>query len=176
MFWCLWTWEETIRFLRTVAMDSYEALCKCWEQSFASPSNLFFLSAWCIFNFFFFFLFIRYFLYLHFKCYPLYSFPLRKPPILSLLPLLTNPPYSHFPVIALFYTGALSLYKAKSLFSHWCPTRPSSVTYAAGAIESHHVCSLFGGLVPGSSRGTDWFIMLFLLWGCKALQLLGSFL
>jgi hypothetical protein len=31
-------------------------------------------------------------LYLHFKCYPLFWFPLRKPPILSPLPLLTNPP------------------------------------------------------------------------------------
>jgi hypothetical protein len=32
-----------------------------------------------------------YFLYLHFKCYPLSWFPLQKPPIPSPLPLLTNP-------------------------------------------------------------------------------------
>ena len=31
---------------------------------------------------------IGYFLYLHFKCYPLSQLPLHKPPILSLLPLL----------------------------------------------------------------------------------------
>jgi hypothetical protein len=29
------------------------------------------------------------------------------------------------------------------------------------------------GLVPGSYGGTGWFILLFLLWGCKPLQLLG---
>jgi hypothetical protein len=41
-----------------------------------------------------------------------------------------------------------------------------------------HVYSLVGGLVPGSSGvgGTGWFILLFLLWGCKPLQLLVSFL
>jgi hypothetical protein len=38
------------------------------------------------------FFIIRYFLYLHFKCYPLSSFPLQKPPIPSPLTLLTNPP------------------------------------------------------------------------------------
>jgi hypothetical protein len=41
--------------------------------------------------------------------------------------------------------------------------------------ESHHVYSLVGGLVPGSSGDTGWFILLFLLWSCKPLQLLGSF-
>jgi hypothetical protein len=48
--------------------------------------------------------FIRYFLYLHFKCYPLSWFPLRKPPTSSPLPLLTNSltPASwswHFPTL-----------------------------------------------------------------------------
>jgi hypothetical protein len=41
---------------------------------------------------------------------------------------------------------------------------------------SFHMYSLVGGLVPGSSGGTDWFILLFLLWGCKPLQLLVIFL
>jgi hypothetical protein len=39
-----------------------------------------------------------------------------------------------------------------------------------------HVYSLVGGLVPGSSGDTGWFILLFLLRGCKLLQLLWSFL
>jgi len=39
----------------------------------------------------FFFIFIRYFLYLYFKCYPLSWFSLQKPPLPSLLPLFTNP-------------------------------------------------------------------------------------
>jgi hypothetical protein len=42
--------------------------------------------------------------------------------------------------------------------------------------ESLLVYSLVGGLVPGSSGCTGWFILLFLLWGCKPLQLLESFL
>ena len=41
---------------------------------------------------------------------------------------------------------------------------------------SLHVYSLVGGLVRGNSGGASWFILLFLLWGCKPLQLLGSLL
>jgi hypothetical protein len=60
---------------------------------------------------------IIYFLYLHFKCYPLSWFPLQKPPIPSLLLLFTNPP-TPFPVLAFPYTGASSILRTKSLFSH----------------------------------------------------------
>jgi hypothetical protein len=35
------------------------------------------------------------------------------------------------------------------------------------------VYSLVGSLVPGSSGGSGWLILLFFLWGCKLLQLLG---
>jgi hypothetical protein len=35
------------------------------------------------------------------------------------------------------------------------------------SLDCLHVYSLVGGSVPGSSRGTAWFILLFLLWGCK---------
>jgi hypothetical protein len=41
---------------------------------------------------------------------------------------------------------------------------------------SLHVYSLVGGLVPVSFEGTGWFILLFLLWGCKDIQLLEFFL
>jgi hypothetical protein len=41
---------------------------------------------------------------------------------------------------------------------------------------SLHVYSLVGGLVPGSSWGSGWLILLFFLWGCKPLKLLQSFL
>jgi hypothetical protein len=41
--------------------------------------------------------------------------------------------------------------------------------------ESHHMYSLVGGLVPGISGRSGWFILLFLLWGCKPLKLLGPF-
>jgi hypothetical protein len=39
-----------------------------------------------------------------------------------------------------------------------------------------HVYSLVSGLVPGSSGGSGWLILLFFLWGCKSLQLLQFFL
>ena len=35
--------------------------------------------------------------------------------------------------------------------------------------------SLVGGLVPRSCGSTGWFILSFLLWGCKPFQLLGTF-
>jgi hypothetical protein len=40
-------------------------------------------------------------------------------------------------------------------------------------LTSGYGYSLAGGLVLGSSGGSGWFILLFFLWGCKALQLLG---
>ena len=43
--------------------------------------------------------------------------------------------------------------------------------------ESLHAYSLVGSLVPGSSEGSGWLILLFFLWGCRPpLQLLQSFL
>jgi hypothetical protein len=42
--------------------------------------------------------------------------------------------------------------------------------------KSLHVYSVVDGLVPGSSEGSGWLILLFFLWGCKPLQLLQSFL
>ena len=62
------------------------------------------------------------------------------------------------PVLAFLYTGALSLLRTKGHSSLCCPTRPSSATYAAGASGSLHVYSFVGGLVPGSSVNTGWFI------------------
>jgi hypothetical protein len=75
-----------------------------------------------------FFISLRYFLYLHFKFYPLSSFPLWKSHYHIPLPLLTNPPTS---VLVFPHTGPSILHKAKGLSSHWCPTRPSSATYEA---------------------------------------------
>jgi hypothetical protein len=36
-------------------------------------------------------------------------------------------------------------------------------------------CVLFGGLVPESSKGSGWLILLFFPWGCKPLHVLQSF-
>jgi hypothetical protein len=68
--------------------------------------------------------FIRYFLHLHFKCYP--KSPLYPPP--ALLPYLLTPtswPWS-FPV-----QGHVKFARPRSLSSQWWPTRPSSAIYAA---------------------------------------------
>ena len=59
----------------------------------------------------------------------------------------------------------LSLMFHKTIFCYIC-------SWSHGSL---HVYSLVGGLVPGSSGGTGWFVLLFLLWGCKPLQVLGSF-
>ena len=87
----------------------------------------------------FLFLFIRYFLYLHFKCYPLYWFSprnsLSNPPSPASMTVFPDPPtHSHLSSLPFPYTGALSLHRTKRHSSHGCPTRPSSATYAAGAM------------------------------------------
>ena len=75
--------------------------------------------------------FIGYFLYLHFKCYSLSRFPLQKPPIPPLFPmllwgcLLPHPPtHTHLPALAFPYTGTLSLPRTKGLSCHWCQSDP----------------------------------------------------
>jgi hypothetical protein len=67
--------------------------------------------------------FIRYFLHLHFKCYPqsiLYT-PCPAP----------QPTHSQFLALAFPCTAAYDLRNTKGLSSHWWPTRPFSATYAA---------------------------------------------
>jgi hypothetical protein len=65
------------------------------------------------FSYFLFFPFIGYFLYLHFKCYPLSRSPLLKPPIPCSLPPATMRvlphPYTHsqLPGLPLPYTGGI---------------------------------------------------------------------
>jgi hypothetical protein len=118
------------------------------------------------------FIIMRYFLYLHFKCYPLFWFPLWKLPILSPLSLLLwrcSLIFSHLPVLVYAYTEAfepsqdqgplLPLMSQKAILGYICD-------WSHG---SFHVYSLVGGLVPGISRRGIWFILLFL-------QLLQSFL
>jgi hypothetical protein len=118
--------------------------------------------------------FIRYFLYLHCKFYPLSSFLLRKSPYLPPHPP-NNSPLLLPSLGILLQWGIkpsqdqgplLSLMSDKAILCYICSWNHGSL----------HVFSSVGGLVPGSSGGTGWFILLFLLWGCKPLQLLGYFL
>jgi hypothetical protein len=108
---------------------------RCSEGDGIHGSHIVFLS-------FIFHIFIGYFIYLHFKCYPLPLFPLWKHPIPSSLPsycegahtpthLLPFPP----PTLAFPYTKTQSLHRTKALSSHSCPTRPSSAIYAAGLLH-----------------------------------------
>jgi hypothetical protein len=88
----------------------------------------------------------------------------------SIHPLLPPPPSHGIP-----YTGASSFQRTKGLSSHWCPTKPSSATYAAGPMGPS-MYSLVGNLIPGSSGVSGWLILLFFLWGHKPLQLHQYFL
>jgi hypothetical protein len=90
-------------------------------------------------------IFICYFIYLHFKCYPPSRFPhkpLIPPPSLCFSEAAPLPTHSCLTAWACPYTGALSLHKTKGLPSHWCLTRPSSATYVAGAMDSS-MCTLW---------------------------------
>ena len=122
-----------------------------------------------------FFIFIRFF-QLYFKCYLLSQFPLQKSPIHFPFPLLRNPPTSafqawHYPI------------PGHKTFTGKRVSSPigDQLGYCLQHIQlepSHHVCSLIGDLVPGSSGGYLLFhcySLLFLLRGCKPLQLLGNF-
>jgi hypothetical protein len=85
------------------------------------PGNIHFL--------FFFNYFIRYFLHLHFKCYP--ERPLYPPStLLPYLPTPTSWPW-HSPVL-----GHIEFARPRGLSSQWWQTRPSSATYAARDISS----------------------------------------
>ena len=103
------------------------------------------------------FFLIGYFLYLHSNVIPSHGFPLPAKPLFhTLSPCfykgVPHPPTNPcLPALAFPYTGALSLHRTKVLSSHWCPTRSSSATYAAGAQVHSCVYPLVGGLVPGSS-------------------------
>jgi len=63
----------------------------------------------------------------------------------------------HSPPNIPLHWGVSSLGRTKGFSSHWCPTKPSSATYAAGAMGLS--MSLGSGLVPGSS---GWLVLLFL--------------
>jgi hypothetical protein len=65
----------------------------------------------------------------------------------------------------------LSLQRIKGLSSH----KAILCYICSWSNGSLHVYSLVGGLVPGSSGSNGWFILLFLLWGCKPLQFLDPF-
>jgi hypothetical protein len=109
---------------------------------------------------------------LHFNCYPLSWFVFQKSPILS-YPLSpcssTHPLPLPCPGIPLYWIikpsqdqgSLLPLMSSKAILCCIC-------SWSHGSL---HVYSLVGGLVCGISGGSEWFILLILLWGCKLLTL-----
>jgi hypothetical protein len=75
------------------------------------------------------FFFIRYFLYLHSKCYPGRSL-YHSPVLLPYPPTPASWPW-HSPVL-----GNIKFVRPRGLSSQWWPTRPSSATYAARDMSS----------------------------------------
>ena len=121
--------------------------------------------------FFSFIYFCSYWVFYLFTIQMLSSFPFSPPeipyPILyfpASMKVLPQPStHSCLNILAFTYIGALSLHRTKGLSSHWCPTMPSSATYAAGA-KGPSMCTLVGSLVPGSSGVFGWLILLLFVW------------
>jgi hypothetical protein len=59
------------------------------------------------------------------------------------------PNYSHLPALSCPTLGHLSSLHRTKDFSHWCMTRPSSATYAAGAICTPWLMAYFLGALRG---------------------------
>jgi len=72
------------------------------------------------------------------------------PPLASMRVLPHSPTYSCLPALEFLYIGASSPHRTKGL---------SSVIYVAGAM-GHSMCTLVGGLVPGTKNNLrgKWFI------------------
>jgi hypothetical protein len=72
--------------------------------------------------------------------------------------------------------GALNILRPKGCSSHWCPTRPSSVTYVVRAMGLS-MCTLWLVVQPMEALGESGMLTLLLSpWGCKPSQLLQSLL
>jgi hypothetical protein len=82
-------------------------------KAWATTARLFYIFIDFI-NLFILLLFIRYFLYLHFKCYSLSWLLLQKPLSHHLSPD-HQPTHSRFPTLTFPYTGASSLLRTKGL-------------------------------------------------------------
>ena len=99
---------------------------------------------------------------LYFKCYPLSWFPSETPLSPPLSPA-QQPTHCCFLALEFPYTGAQSLHRTRGLSSHGGLIRPSSDTYAAGAMNPT-ICFLWLVVQSlGALGDTGQFILLFLL-------------
>jgi hypothetical protein len=86
---------------------------------------------------------------------PKTPYPFSPPPTYQ-------PTHSCFPVLAFPYTGVSIFLRTRSLSSHWCPTRPSSATYSAGA--------------TGPSLCTLWLVFFYWIFSLFTFQMLSIFI
>ena len=147
-----WRGEER-RFLPSPPQSSQLTYCTIYQcQSQTIGPRCLLLEFDFLIDFLLLLFFIRYFLYLHFKCYPFSQFPLQKFHIQH-PQLLPNPP-----------TPASWLWHSPIL-GHRTFTRPRAsppidnqlghpLLHMQLETWSHHVFSLIGGLVPRKSGGT----------------------
>jgi hypothetical protein len=131
---CWNSYSQCFPLLHNSALDSVLRECSATESSLAFHTfkDSFFLSLLILIHLFIFYKpnsFIRYFLYMHFKCY------LKS----SLYPLPILLPYPPTPASWSWHSPVLEHIKfatPRGLSSQWWPTRPSSATYAARDMSS----------------------------------------
>ena len=107
------------------------------------PSYVVSVWTWFCYLYSFFLIFIWYFLYLHFKCYPFPRSPFWKPPIPCPSPCLYEghpPPHTQHPTQAIPKTCENKNQRPQDGSTPRCPTRPSSATYVAH-MACWHCCS-----------------------------------
>ena len=126
------------------------------------------------------FFLIEYFIYLHFNCYPFPGFSTGNPLSYPLYPCFYEgaPPRTH---ALLPHHPSILLQQGIKSSQDQGPPLPLMLdktilcdicSWSHGYL---HVYSLVGGLVPESSGGSCWLILLFFLWDCKPRHLLQSF-
>jgi hypothetical protein len=121
------------------------------------------------------FFFIGYFIYLHFKYYPPSTNPLSHLPPPASMRMLPHSsthtsPLQHPPILRhRASTGPRASLPIDTRQDH------PLLHMQLEAWVPPFVYSLVSGLVPGSSLGSGWLILLSFLWGYKSLQLLPSF-
>jgi hypothetical protein len=102
------------------------------------------------------FFLIGYFLYLYFKCFPLFRTPLWKSPVPSPLPLLPHPTsHSSISALAFPYNGASNTFTLPIDDQQGHPLPHMQLEPC-----SHNLYPLVGGPVPRISRGSGWWTLL----------------
>jgi hypothetical protein len=138
--------------LSSLILSAFWCVCVCvcvWCQSLESKLKLVMCEVCSLSTSYILLLilFIGYFVYLHFKCYPPFPVSSLRTPIPPYPPasmrVVTYPPAHSCPTALAFpYAGGSSLHRIKGLPSLWCKTRLFSASYAGRAMGPS--CVFFG--------------------------------